>query len=94
MGDRQHPANDDKIQTAGRKANAAQPLNAAADNGGPERYPPVRQDDAVQTPEEAKTFGSASNNPEPPQGAGDTSAPASTNDGRRGPGGNPAEGKP
>jgi hypothetical protein len=33
------PANDDKLQTKGRRDNAAQPLNAAKDHGGVERYP-------------------------------------------------------
>jgi hypothetical protein len=41
-------ANEDKVQTAGRKQNDAQPLNSAPDEGGPERYPAVRQDDAVE----------------------------------------------
>lgn len=57
------------LQTGGRKANAAQPLDdiqtkdGAQDRGGPERYPSAGKDDAVTGP------GSA--NPEPPQGAGD-----------------------
>lgn len=42
------PANEDRIQTAGRAENDARPLNAAPDDGGPERYPSVRQDDAVE----------------------------------------------
>jgi hypothetical protein len=92
MGER--PANDDKIQTGGREANAAQPLNASDNEQGPERYPPVRQDDAVETGETARSFDTGSNNPEPRQGAGDTTTPSSTNDGRLGPGGDPAEGKP
>ena len=41
-------ADEHKIQTDGRKDNAAQPLNAAEKKGGPERYPTVRQDDAVE----------------------------------------------
>ena len=94
MGDRQPPANDDKMQTGGRKANAAQPLNASDNEAGPERYPPVRQDDAVETGEATRSFDTGSNNPQPRQGAGDTSAPASTSEGRLGPGGDPAEGKP
>ena len=94
MGDRQHPANDDKIQTGGRKANAAQPLNASDNEEGPERYPSVRQDDSVETGESARSFEQGSDNPQPRKGAGDTSSPASTNEGRLGPGGDPAEGKP
>ncbi len=41
-GDTRRVADEDTLQTAGRKANAAQPLNAAKDNGGPERYPAAR----------------------------------------------------
>lgn len=48
-------------QSAGREANAAQPLDAAPDNAGPERYPSVRQDDGIEVPR----------NPRPRQGAGD-----------------------
>ena len=51
------------MQTDGRKANAAQPLDAAKDQGGPERYPSAGKDDAVTGPGQA--------NPQPPQGAGD-----------------------
>jgi hypothetical protein len=81
---------NDKIQTEGREANAAQPLNEADGNAGAERYPPVRSDDAVDAAEE-RSFDRG--NPEPRQGAGDGSAPASANDGRLGPGGDPVEGK-
>jgi hypothetical protein len=92
---------EDKIQTDGRKDNAAQPLNAADKKGGPERYPAVRQDDAVEGPglpedltAERRSFDPPKGAPSrPPQGAGDTS-PASTNNGRLGPAGDPAEGKP
>ena len=63
-------ADQDKLNTDGRKANAAQPLNEAGDKGGAERYPPVRQDDSVQ-PGEGRSF-----QPAPRQGAGDGSAPA------------------
>ena len=85
-------SDDDRIQTDGREANAAQPLNAADKNKGAERYPPVSKDDAVEKPQgEARSFGG--DNPEPPRGAGDTSAPPSANEGRLGPGGDPAEGK-
>jgi hypothetical protein len=57
-----HPANDDKIQSQGRKDNAAQHVNTAPDNEGAERYPSVRQDDSVEQP---------ASNPRPRQGAGD-----------------------
>lgn len=58
MGADRQPANDDKIQSKGRKDNAAQPVNAAPDNAGAERYPAVRKDGGVE-------------NPRPRQGAGD-----------------------
>jgi hypothetical protein len=61
---------NDKIQSEGRDANAAQPLNASDNKKGAERYPKVRQDDAV-TGEDRGFKGPA--NPEPPQGAGDSS---------------------
>ena len=60
---------NDNIQSEGRDANAAQPSNASANKKGAERYPKVRQDDAVTG--EDRAFGSE--NPEPPQGAGDSS---------------------
>jgi hypothetical protein len=82
-----HPADQDKIQTGGREANAAQDLNAAPDNAGAERYPSVKKDDSV----EPRSFGGKPGNPEPRQGAGDIS-PSAT-DARLGPGGDPVEGK-
>lgn len=45
MGAEKHP--DDKIQSQGRKDNAAQHLNDAPDNAGAERYPPVKKDDSI-----------------------------------------------
>jgi len=47
-GSTKRVATKDKIQSEGRKENDAKPLNAAKDEGGPERYPSVRQDDAVE----------------------------------------------
>jgi hypothetical protein len=85
-------ANEDKIQTGGREANAAQPLNAADDNGGPERYPAVRQDDSVERTGEDRSFEPPAN-PQPRQGAGDATVPPAANEGRLGPGADPAEGK-
>ncbi|MCR5878264.1 hypothetical protein [Phenylobacterium sp. J367] len=82
------PGRDD-LNTDGRKANAAQPPGKAPEtsNGrkGAERYPSVRQDDSV----EPRSFAGGAN-PEPPQGAGDTSAAAAD---LTGPAGDPAEGK-
>lgn len=83
------PGDDDRIQSEGRDQNAALPLNASDNKEGAERYPSVRQDDSV----EARSFDPANQNPEPPQGAGDTSVPPSANEGHIGPGGDPAEGK-
>lgn len=77
---------NDNIQSDGRDANAAQPLNASDNKGGAERYPKVRQDDGVTG--EDRSFAGAGN-PEPRQGAGD-SAPTQE---RTGPGADPAEGK-
>lgn len=66
MGAEKH-ANDDKIQSKGRKDNAAQHLNAAEPNAGAERYPPAGKDDAVESPTgERRSFEGA-----PRQGAGD-----------------------
>lgn len=45
MGAEKHP--DDKLQSSGRKDNAAQHLNAAPDNAGAERYPAVNKDDSI-----------------------------------------------
>lgn len=64
-------ANDDRIQSEGRKDNAAQPLNAAEPNAGAERYPSAGKDDGVEPPAgERRSFDGAAN-PRPPQGAGD-----------------------
>lgn len=89
-GPRKSPANKEVIQAAGRDANAARPLNAGEDHGGPERYPPVDQTDAVQG--EDRSFEPAADAPTPRQGAGDGS-PTPVDAGRLGPQGDPAEGK-
>jgi hypothetical protein len=40
---------EDRIQSEGREANDAKPLNRlGGGEGGPERYPPARSDDAVE----------------------------------------------
>ena len=85
------PASEDKIQSGGRQENAAQPLNAARDHGGAERYPTVDQSDAVQAGE-PRSFDAAADAPTPRQGAGDTS-PEATQQGRLGPEADPAEGR-
>ena len=95
MGDK------DKIQAEGRKDNAAEPLNASDNKRGPERYPSVRQDDAVEAPQgnkgaarERRSFDPAKGAPSrPPQGAGDAAPASANNGGRLGPAGDPAEGK-
>jgi hypothetical protein len=90
MADPKSPANEDRIQTEGRKDNAAQHVNAADDNAGAERYPPARQDDAIEEP---RSFEGGAANPEPRQGAGDGGPDPSVNQGYMGPEGDPAEGK-
>lgn len=98
---------ENKIQSEGREENAAQPLNAAKDNAGAERYPSVDQHDAVERTgrDQAVTGEHPSfqpggetkirNETAPPEDAstdGDD-VPASANEGRLGPGGDPVEGK-
>ena len=93
-------ADEREIQSGGRKDNAAQPLSAGEKKGGPERYPTVRQDDAVENPTsggpggEGRSFDPTKDaSSQPPQGAGDTSKPPSKSERRLGSGGDPAEGK-
>jgi hypothetical protein len=86
-------ADEKNIQSEGRDANGAQPLNASDNKDGPERYPSVRQDDSVDSGAEQRSFDPSADAPTPRQGAGDGGAPASANEGRIGPGGDPAEGK-
>lgn len=89
-----HPANEDRIQSAGRKENAALPLNTEPANAGAERYPSARKDDSVERVDpEARTIGAGGDNPKPRQGAGDGGPPAATQEGRLGPEGDPVEGK-
>jgi hypothetical protein len=76
--DKENPSKTGRLQTAGREENAAQPLDAADDNGGPERYPSTRADDGLERSFEPK--------------ARDETAP-SPNEGRLGPAADPAEGK-
>jgi hypothetical protein len=76
-------ADHDKAQSEGRKENAAQPKAPGASDVSPQAYPASRQDDSIER----------TGNPAPRQGAGDGSAPPSTNEGRIDPGGDPAEGK-
>ena len=40
-GPQHDPSDKNRIQSAGRQENAARPLNAAPDDGEPERYPAV-----------------------------------------------------
>lgn len=89
-GPSKDPASESKIQSGGREANGAQPLNAGESHGGAERYPAVDQTDGVQG--ENRSFDPAADAPTPRQGAGDTS-PSSANEGRLGPGADPVEGK-
>lgn len=78
--DTRRAATKDKIQTVGRQDNAAQPLNAAPDEGGPERYPSVRQDDAVErtgragaVTGERRSFDAPAKPPAPDRGPGEPS---------------------
>lgn len=93
MGADRDPANEDRIQTQGRKDNAAKPLNAAPDNSGAERYPATKKDDSVESPGEARSFKRGGDNPQPRQGAGDGGPAPSSNEDRLGSGADPAEGK-
>jgi hypothetical protein len=58
----------------------------------PQDYPAARDGDEKAAVED-RSFDKATGNPAPRQGAGDTSVPASTNDGRTGPQGDPVEGR-
>ena len=82
-------ATKSKIQAGGREANAAQPLNAAPDHGGAERYPRVGQTDGVQG--ESRSFDPSTDAPTARQASGDTTEPRPDH---LGPAGDPAEGKP
>ncbi|MDD3837733.1 MAG: hypothetical protein WCY15_10335 [Phenylobacterium sp.] len=99
-------ADENKLQSEGRKANAAQPLNAAEDNAGPERYPSVNQHDAVERSGRGPAVAGEHPSFQPPRTGireetsppedastdGDD-VPASSAEGRLGPGADPAEGK-
>jgi hypothetical protein len=100
-------ADENKLQSEGRKENAAQPLNAAKDNAGAERYPSVDQHDAVERTGRGQAVAGEQasfqpggetkirNETAPPEDAstdGDD-VPPSANEGRLGPGGDPVEGK-
>lgn len=78
-------------QSEGRKENAAQPASDANSKTTPQAYPPARKDDSIEPAGEGRSFDPAKN-PAPRRGAGDTTA-SSLNEGRMGPGGDPAEGK-
>jgi len=86
-----------EVQTSGREANAAQPLSAAPDDGGPERYPATDRTDALQrsgshqdSGGERRSFDPSADAPTPRQGAGDGSPKGAA---RTGPAGDPAEGR-
>jgi hypothetical protein len=92
----------DKAPSAGREADAAQPPNAAEDQGGPEPYPPVRQDEAIERTgltEQVRSFDPTDEAPTPGDLSGDIADDADTSGSTRqsgfaGPQGDPAEGKP
>jgi len=92
------PADRNTVQSAGRKANAAQPANAAHDHGGPERYPAVNQTDGVertgrpgQAPGERRSFDPGAARPHDAEEVDDASPHGES---YIGPSGDPAEGKP
>jgi hypothetical protein len=69
------------------------------DNAGAERYPPVNKDDSVTQPGQSKdptgerrSFEGNVESPDPRQGESKSPDP-SVNQGHKGPGGDPAEGK-
>ncbi|MBW8816298.1 MAG: hypothetical protein JF588_23005 [Caulobacterales bacterium] len=86
-------AGNDNLQSPGRRENAAQPLEASDNTKGAERYPPEGKDDAIEPGPEDRSFGGEAANPQPRQGAGDGGPAPSVNEGRLGPGADPAEGK-
>lgn len=51
------PNTHDRLQTKGRAKNAAEPLDAAKDNAGAERYPAADRDDSIEPRSFAKKPG-------------------------------------
>lgn len=89
-----------KGESEGRKDNAASSRYPGVSEVTPQDYPSARRDESVERTGRAeevvgedRSFGNATGNPEPPQGAGDSSVPAATNEGRTEPQADPAEGK-
>lgn len=74
-----NPAENERVQSAGREANDAQPSNTLGNkkNGGPERYPAARNDDALERkPGEGQSFAPRVRNetaPKPGRSDGSTS---------------------
>jgi hypothetical protein len=96
------------LQSEGRQENAAQPLDAAKDNAGAERYPSVDQHEAVERtgrdqpvagedPSFSPPGGETKirNETAPPEDASTDGGdvPSSPQKGRMGPAGDPVEGK-
>ena len=77
-----------KGQSQGRENNAATSDYPDVSNVKPQDYPAARDGE-----EKAAVEGRSFDNPAPRQGAGDSSVPPATNQGRLGPEGDPAEGK-
>lgn len=94
-GSTRRVATEDVEQTPGRKANDAKPLNTAPDEGGPERYPAVRQDDAVERTGRTEEVTGEKRSFDPSSTAGsdrDKMTPIMpSNAGKVGPDGKPAE---
>jgi len=81
-----------KGQSKGREDNAATSDYPDVSNVRPTEYPAVRDGEETAAAE-GRSFDNGAGNPAPRQGAGDSSVPPATNDGRLGPEGDPAEGK-
>jgi hypothetical protein len=76
----------DKMQSEGRKDNAARPDHQAAGTVTPEVYPPAGKDDAVERTGRTEAVVGEKR-------AFEATKPPATDEGRLGPGGDPAEGK-
>lgn len=92
------PAREGRLQSPGREANAAEPLDTSQNGAGAERYPAVNQQDAVERTgrtgtQPAPQGGETRSFEDDGQGgAQDPSEEAPRQDGFRGASGDPAEG--
>ena len=90
-------ADHHKLQTDGRKENAAQPLNGdkttGTPEGGAERYPAGTAGEGVEQVSEHRSFDPERDAASTRQGAGDSSSPDSTAAEPQRQGSDPVEGK-